>query len=590
MQSKFSQKNVLTSKRVNASFGITTKRKKSNSIARFHHSNYNQPIANDSLESERSTESLVPIANVSIMGRPNVGKSSLFNRLLQKHIAVTSDISGSTRDINKCNLQLDAFTICLIDTGGLDVFTPLFSKSCKSKSTAGLYVSSDYSHRHNNKTTQPRMRVTSIVSNQQQIASALRQNISLHSYHCVRQSDIVIYVVDGSTSADDGDIRIFRELSKQKPTILVLNKVDSDKVALDTHDFMSFGVDFLMISVRNNRGITKLLAHLESIVQKLLDSNQLQKHKIFANGKKVAAADYNIYSRHESYPVNTKDIKCAVAIPQDNFSEFQKQNEVQQIAIGIIGRPNVGKSSLLNALTQSNRSLVSDIAGTTIDPVNETIIYNDVQITFVDTAGIRRRSRIDGIEKFALERTQRILQQCDIVLLVLDSSTEFVELDEKISSLANSNALGIIVVLNKWDMRCKDYRELKQIYLRKFKFLEYAPMLTVSATTYRHIEQIKQKIIEVYHHFSYRIPTAKLNDCIQKAIQKHPIPSDHGKFIKIYYATQFDVKPPRIALIMNKAELHFSYKRYLINVLRSAFGLSGVPIVLELRNKTKDVS
>ena len=157
------------------------------------------------------------------------------------------------------------------------------------------------------------------------------------------------------------------------------------------------------------------------------------------------------------------------------------QNTDNTISIGIIGRPNVGKSSLLNALTNTNRSLVSDIAGTTIDPVDEHIMYNGYKLTFVDTAGIRRRSKIEGIEKYALDRTQKMLQECDIALLVLDCSTEFVELDEKISSIASSNGLGVIVVFHKWDIRSKEFDSRLEVYKRKFKFLEYAPLSPLQA-------------------------------------------------------------------------------------------------------------
>ena len=219
-------------------------------------------------------------------------------------------------------------------------------------------------------------------------------------------------------------------------------------------------------------------------------------------------------------------------------------------------------------------------------------MYNGYKLTFVDTAGIRRRSKIEGIEKYALDRTQKMLQECDIALLVLDCSTEFVELDEKISSIASSNGLGVIVVFHKWDIRSKEFDSRLEVYKRKFKFLEYAPIITASSTTHRHIKELKQKIIEVYQHFSLRIPTAKLNTCIQNALKKHPIPSDHGKIVRIYYATQFDSKPPKIALIMNRPNaLHFSYKRYLINTLRQHFGFLGTPIIIEARSKnTRDLS
>lgn len=539
---------------------------------------------------------LKPIANVAIMGRPNVGKSSLFNRLNQKNIAITSHISGSTRDINKRDLRLNNFDITLIDTGGLEVLAHRLKEFYKQ--------SAQIQHTKESRVIeQNKIDLHSINrSNKREqaaIAAQLKEHIAFHSYKVVATSDIILYMVDGSSIVADEDIRIFRELSRQKPLLLVLNKVDNDKIALQTNDFMSFGVPYITISVAHNRGITKLLSSLEDMVQELIDSKKI---KVKKSIKTLDFLDY--FDDTESILTfdDDKDVDSPTQTTKDfnqesleevlNATDIQNTKQDNNIAIGIIGRPNVGKSSLLNALTNTNRSLVSDIAGTTIDPVDEHIIYNGYKLTFVDTAGIRKRSKIEGIEKYALDRTQKMLQECDIALLVLDCSTEFVELDEKISSVASNNRLGVIVVFHKWDIRSKEFDSRLEVYKRKFKFLEYAPIITASSTTHRHIKELKQKIIEVYQHFSFRIPTAKLNECIQNALKKHPIPSDHGKIVRIYYATQFDSKPPKIALIMNRPNaLHFSYKRYLINTLRQTFGFLGTPIIIEARGKkTKDLS
>ncbi|STQ85638.1 ribosome biogenesis GTPase Der [Helicobacter muridarum] len=576
--------NINTQKELLPPFGFKRKLKLANTPNSTHVNikKHNKSKNIDShTESKANTQPIIPIANVGIMGKPNVGKSSLFNRLLKKQVAITSNISGSTRDINKQNLRLNEFDICIIDTGGLDILDSIGTRARAKQNTSLIQADSKSCNF-----------IPTI--NQSHIASALKYDISLHSYEYVKQSDIIVYMVDGSMGVDDSDIMIFRELSKQKPAILVLNKVDSDKIALDTHDFMSFGVEFIMISVSNNRGITKLITTIESTIQKLINTNQLQKKRILVDDKKISLLDSSLHKSFTAKQNLTQSIGLDPLEYYDRsnekiyFSMESNQEEIPQIHVGIIGRPNVGKSSILNAITKTNRSLVSNVAGTTTDPVNESIIHDNKQITFVDTAGIRRRSKINGIEKYALDRTQKILQECDIALLVLDSSMEFVELDEKISSIAIDNSLGIIVLLNKWDIRCKEYTKLKENYSHKFRFLEYAPIITVSAATNRHIYDIKQKIIEVYNNFSYRIPTARLNECIQEAIKKHPIPSDHGKFIKIYYATQFDTKPPRIALMMNKTKLHFSYQRYLVNTIKTEFKLLGTPIILELRDKNKD--
>ncbi len=541
-------------KHKNVLFGI----KQHNKNSKTKENNYNPTTL--------SLDDICPIASVAIMGRPNVGKSSLFNRLNQKNIAITSHISGSTRDINKRNLRLQRFDITLIDTGGLEVLAHKLKNLNDNSKQIQI----------NNKTKQ------SIV------AQNLKDKISFHSYKIVAQSDIILYMVDGNSIASDEDIKIFREISKQKPTLLILNKVDNDKISLNSLEFMEFGVDFITISVLHNRGITKLLTNIEDTIQNLIDSKKIKKTNNNAS-KNIYLKEFDFidyFDDNES--ILEFDLKQSNIISNAESNYNGIKNSQYNISVGIIGRPNVGKSSLLNAITNTNRSLVSDIAGTTIDPIDEKITYKGHNITFVDTAGIRKRGKIEGIEKYALDRTQKMLSKCDIVLLILDCSVDFVELDEKISSIANSNNLGIIVVFNKWDIRDREFDSRVEVYKKKFKFLEYAPVITTSSVTKKHIKELKQKIIEVYENFIFRISTSKLNNCIQNAIIKHPLPSDHGKIIKVYYATQFDIKPPKIALIMNRPNaLHFSYKRYIVNTLRQEFSLNGVPILIETRNKKK---
>ncbi len=277
---------------------------------------------------------------------------------------------------------------------------------------------------------------------------------------------------------------------------------------------------------------------------------------------------------------------------QNNANEYPRtnctQDESATINIGIIGRVNVGKSSILNALLNKNRSLVSEVEGTTIDPVSDEIAYKGKILRFVDTAGIRRASKIEGIEKFALIRTKNILEQSNIVLLVLDSSQDFVELDEKISGLSQKYNLGIIILLNKWDIKCADFKAIETQIRRKFAYLAYAPILTISALKMRHIDEIKEMILRVWENFNRRIATAELNSHLKIATQKHPIPSDKGKIIKVYYATQVDCAPPTIMLSMNRPRaLHFSYKRYLVNYFRANFDFSGVPIVILTKGREK---
>ncbi|MFP6346239.1 ribosome biogenesis GTPase Der [Helicobacter pylori] len=449
------------------------------------------------------------LKTIAILGQPNVGKSSLFNRLARERIAITSDFAGTTRDINKRKIALNGHEVELLDTGGM-AKDALLSKEIKAL-----------------------------------------------NLKAAQMSDLILYVVDGKSIPSDEDIKLFREVFKINPNcFLVINKIDNDKEKERAYAFSSFGIPkSFNISVSHNRGISALI----DAVLNALNLNQ------------IIAQDLDA------------DILESLETPNNALEETKEEEIIQ---VGIIGRVNVGKSSLLNALTKKERSLVSSVAGTTIDPIDETILIGDQKICFVDTAGIRHRGKILGIEKYALERTQKALEKSHIALLVLDVSAPFVELDEKISSLADKHSLGIILILNKWDIRYAPYEEIMATLKRKFRFLEYAPVITTSCLKTRHIDEIKHKIIEVYECFSKRIPTSLLNSVIFQATQKHPLPSDGGKLVKVYYATQFATKPPQISLIMNRPKaLHFSYKRYLINTLRKEFNFLGTPLILNAKDK-----
>ncbi|RVZ18096.1 ribosome biogenesis GTPase Der [Helicobacter pylori] len=449
------------------------------------------------------------LKTIAILGQPNVGKSSLFNRLARERIAITSDFAGTTRDINKRKIALNGHEVELLDTGGM-AKDALLSKEIKAL-----------------------------------------------NLKAAQMSDLILYVVDGKSIPSDENIKLFREVFKTNPNcFLVINKIDNDKEKERAYAFSSFGIPkSFNISVSHNRGISALI----DAVLRALNLNQIIEQDLDA------------------------DILESLETPNNALEETKEEEIIQ---VGIIGRVNVGKSSLLNALTKKERSLVSSVAGTTIDPIDETILIGDQKICFVDTAGIRHRGKILGIEKYALERTQKALEKSHIALLVLDVSAPFVELDEKISSLADKHSLGIILILNKWDIRYAPYEEIMATLKRKFRFLEYAPVITTSCLKARHIDEIKHKIIEVYECFSKRIPTSLLNSVITQATQKHPLPSDGGKLVKVYYATQFATKPPQISLIMNRPKaLHFSYKRYLINTLRKEFNFLGTPLILNAKDK-----
>lgn len=445
---------------------------------------------------------------IAILGKPNVGKSSLFNRFLKQRKAITSDVAGTTRDVNSSIMDFDGNLIEVLDTGGIDESSDLFSK------------------------------------------------VKEFSIQASEQADLVLYMVDGKLLPQEEDRALFYAISKKaKHCVLVINKIDNDKEKQRGWEFANFGAkESFMISASHNRGILALKAYI----------------------------------------IQTLGLQAQVSLQIDedeSLEEFliQEESEEQEnksINVGIIGRVNVGKSSLLNALLGSERSVVSSVAGTTIDPVDEEMEYEGQIIKFVDTAGIRRRSKIEGIERFALDRTKKVLEQSDIALLVLDVSEGFVELDERISSLVDKYSLGVIIVLNKWDIRAGEFEEIRSELKRKFRFLEYAPFLSVSAKNGRHIQEIKKKILEVYANYSFRIPTSRLNDCITEATKRHQLPSDHGKIVRIYYATQYETCPPQIALVMNRPKaLHFSYRRYLVNFLRESFGFVGTPILISARGK-----
>lgn len=445
---------------------------------------------------------------VILVGKPNVGKSSLFNRLARRRIAITSDVSGTTRDTNKAKIEVEGKECILIDSGGLDDSSELF-KNVKAKTLAEA-----------------------------------------------KNSDVILYMVDGKMMPDDEDRAIFYELSKLNlPIALVINKIDSKKDEQREWEFVSFGAkNSFGISVSHNTGVDELsiwlAKHLEAKVQIKADTSD----------------DF------DDFLENYND---------DGELSDEIDYESKNIRVGIIGRVNVGKSSLLNALVKESRAVVSDVAGTTIDPVNEIYEHDGRVFEFVDTAGIRKRGKIEGIERYALNRTEKILEETDVVLLVLDSSEPLTELDERIAGIASKFELGVIIVLNKWDKSSEEFDELCKEIKDRFKFLSYAPIISVSALGGKRVHKIYPLIVEIYKNYTQKIQTSKLNEVIGEATKAHPLPRDKGRVVKIYYAVQFKTAPIMIALIMNRPKcLHFSYKRYLTNKLRESFNLTGVPIVL----------
>jgi GTP-binding protein len=459
---------------------------------------------------------------IALIGQPNVGKSSLFNRIAKKRVAIVSDVAGTTRDIRRREIKIFDKEALMLDTGGID-----------------------------------------------ETNDAIFSNVKRMAIESAKEADIVLYMVDGKKIPDDTDKDLFYELQALgKNLALVVNKIDNDKELERLWDFYSFGIDeenLFGISVSHNRGTVRLFDWLYE---------QLPENESTELTEAVLDENDESYSNFENSEV----------IEEENIEK--EEIEQDHIKISIIGRPNVGKSSILNALIGEERSVVSPIAGTTIDPVDETYKYLDKTITFVDTAGLRRRGKILGIEKYALMRTEDMLKQSNLALVVLDASEPISDQDEKISGMVDKFGLGTIIVLNKWDENMDTYEKLVEEIRKRFRFLYYAPIIAVSAKTGRNIDKLRDKIVTIYENYNKRMSTSVINELIRKAIQRHALPSPNGNRLRIYYATQFNTNPPTVALVMNKPRmLHFSYKRYLINIFREYLDFEGTPIRVVARGK-----
>ena len=431
---------------------------------------------------------------IAIVGRPNVGKSTLVNRIAGKRLSIVDDKPNITRDRIYIDAQWQNKNFILIDTGGI------------------------------------------VEGNDDEFVKNINSQVNL----AVEEADTILFIVDAKSGLNPYDYDIANKLRQTKKEILlVVNKVDSNSQNDLASEFWALGFD-------NMYPLSAL--HGDCGVGDLLD-------------------------------VITKDIKT---------EEKTEQEENKPLKIAIVGKPNAGKSSILNNLLKKERAIVSDVSGTTRDSIDEEIIYDDKIFRLVDTAGIRKKSKVDyGVEMFAVDRAIRAIRECDVALLVIDAKEGLSDQDKKIASICEEAGCGLILAFNKWDL-------IKNVQTHKFEediekeapFLNYAQKIFISAKTGQRLEQIFKMAIEVQKEREKRISTGLLNKVINEAFDLNPPTSIKGKFLKIYYSTQAKINPPTFVIFINNKDLiQEHYKRYINKKLRENFGFKGVPIVVSYRQK-----
>ncbi len=432
---------------------------------------------------------------VAIVGRPNVGKSTLFNRLAGERLSIVDDMPGVTRDRLYADVEWLNYQFTIVDTGGIEPNT--------------------------NDIILKQMR------HQAQIA--------------METADVILFIVDVKQGLVDSDMQVANMLRKTKrPVVLVVNKVDDmRKENFDIYEFYNLGLGTpIPISSGQALGLGDML---DEIVKYFPD----------------------------------KDI--------DIFEE-------DVVKVAIIGKPNVGKSSLINKILGEERLIVSDIAGTTRDAVDTPITINGQKFIFIDTAGMRRKSKIeDGIERYSIIRAVSAVERCDVSVLLIDASEGITDQDTKIAGIAHERGKAAIIAVNKWDKIEKDDKTMNKFVKdieMELKYMPYAPMLFISALTGQRVNRLFEMIKMVSENHTLRISTGLLNDVIIEATALNQPPSDKGKQLKVYYITQVSVKPPTFVIFVNdKALMHFSYQRYLENQIREAFGFKGTPLHFILRER-----
>ncbi|MGI5949326.1 ribosome biogenesis GTPase Der [Peptoniphilus sp.] len=430
---------------------------------------------------------------VSIIGRPNVGKSTLFNKIVGKKISITEDTPGVTRDRIYQEASWLNYKFLLVDTGGLD------------------------------------------LKDEDIFMSSIKAQIDI----ALETSDVVIFVVDGAEGVNPTDREISNFLRRTKTkVVLAVNKFDSKMTKDNIYDFYELGLgEPVGISAEQGIGVGDLL-----------------------------------------------DIVVEDLTPVDELVDDDK------IRVTLMGKPNVGKSSLLNYLTGEKRAIVTDIPGTTRDSIDSVVKYKDNEYIFVDTAGLRKKKKIEaGVERYSVIRTLTAIERSNICVLMIDATVGVTEQDSKIAGFAHENNKAIIIAVNKWDAIEKETKTMKQFENQirtELGFLFYAPIIFISAKTGQRVNDFLDLIEVVNNNYNHRIQTGVLNDILNRAVLANQPPSDKGRRGKLYYGTQVSVRPPRFSLFVNDKELfHFSYVRYLENQIRTTFSFDGTPIILDLKNR-----